>query len=73
VHGIREGAINTSGVVIVRHCYISVFWAGFVIIINGIHTCPSQCMKKEMLVLWNQAIHTDREVTANRPDIIIKN
>ena len=24
-------------------------------------------------VLWNQAIHTDREVTANRPDIIIKN
>ena len=26
-----------------------------------------------MLVLWNQAVHTDREVTANRPDIIIKN
>jgi len=24
-------------------------------------------------VLWNQAVHTDREVTANRPDIIIKN
>jgi len=24
-------------------------------------------------VLWNQALHTDREVTANRPDIIIKN
>ena len=24
-------------------------------------------------MLWNQAIHTDREVTANRPDIIIKN
>jgi hypothetical protein len=23
-------------------------------------------------VLWNQAVHTDREVTANRPDIIIK-
>jgi hypothetical protein len=22
--------------------------------------------------LWNQAVHTDREVTANRPDIIIK-
>ena len=30
-------------------------------------------MKREMLVLWNQAVHTDREVTANRPDIIIKN
>jgi hypothetical protein len=24
-------------------------------------------------VLWNQALHTDREVTANRPHIIIKN
>jgi len=24
-------------------------------------------------VLWNQAIHTDREVTASRQDIIIKN
>ena len=24
-------------------------------------------------VLWNQAVHTDREVAANRPDIIIKN
>jgi len=22
--------------------------------------------------LWNQAVHTDREVTTNRPDIIIK-
>jgi hypothetical protein len=25
----------------------------------------------EVTVLWNQAVHTDREVTANRPDIII--
>ena len=24
-------------------------------------------------MLWNPAVHTDREVTANRPDIIIKN
>ena len=24
-------------------------------------------------VLWNQELHTDREVTANRPDVIIKN
>ena len=23
--------------------------------------------------MWNQAVHTDREVTTNRPDIIIKN
>jgi len=24
-------------------------------------------------VLWNQAVHTDREITTNRPDIIIRN
>jgi hypothetical protein len=29
--------------------------------------------EKFVIMLWNQAIHTDREVTANRPDIIIKN
>jgi len=27
----------------------------------------------DVTVLWNQAVHTYREVTANRPDIIIKN
>jgi len=27
----------------------------------------------DVTVLWKQAVHTDREVTANRPDIIIKN
>jgi hypothetical protein len=27
----------------------------------------------DITVLWNQAIHTDSEVTANKPDIIIKN
>jgi hypothetical protein len=26
-----------------------------------------------MTVLWNKAVHADREVMANRPDIIIKN
>jgi hypothetical protein len=29
--------------------------------------------KGDVTVLWNQAVHTDREVTANRSDIIIKN
>jgi hypothetical protein len=24
-------------------------------------------------MLWNKAVHTDRKVTANRPDTIIKN
>jgi len=27
----------------------------------------------DVTVLWNQAVHADGEVTANRPDIIIKN
>jgi hypothetical protein len=27
----------------------------------------------DVTVLWNQSLHTDREVTANGPDIIIKN
>ena len=27
----------------------------------------------DVTVLLNQAVHTDREATANRPDIIIKN
>ena len=28
--------------------------------------------KGDVTVLWNQAVHTDREVTANRPYIIIR-
>ena len=31
------------------------------------------CEEGDAKVLWNQAVNTDREVTANRPDIIIKN
>jgi hypothetical protein len=31
------------------------------------------CGEVDVTVLWNRAVHTDREVTANRPDIIIKN
>ena len=27
----------------------------------------------DVTVLWDQTVHTDREVTINRPDIIIKN
>ena len=27
----------------------------------------------DVTVLWNQTVHTDRDVTANRPDIIIIN
>ena len=28
--------------------------------------------QEDITVLWNQAVHTDREVTANRSDITIK-
>jgi hypothetical protein len=31
------------------------------------------CQHKDITVLWNQGAQTDREVLANRPDIIIKN
>jgi hypothetical protein len=37
------------------------------------NTHPNQYVKRKMLVLWNQAVLTDREVTANRPYIILKN
>jgi len=30
------------------------------------------CEEGDVTVLWNQAVHTDREVTANRPDVKIK-
>ena len=31
------------------------------------------CEEGDVTVLWNQALHTDREVTANTPDIVIEN
>ena len=37
------------------------------------HMSKPVCEKGDVTVLWNQAVHTDREVTANRLDIIIKN
>ena len=39
---------------------------------NGIHThTPEPVYEQEYItVWWNQAVHTDREVTAKRPDII---
>jgi len=37
------------------------------------HMPKPMCEEEDVTVLWNQAVHTEREVTANRPDIIIKN
>ena len=34
---------------------------------------PKSVCEEDVTVLWNQVVHTDREVAANRPDIIIKN
>ena len=31
------------------------------------------CEEGDVAVLWYEAVHTDRRVAANRPDIIIKN
>jgi len=39
---------------------------------NDTHTSKSVYEQEDVRVLWNQAVHTDREVTANRPDIITK-
>ena len=36
------------------------------------HLPKPVCEEGDVTVLWNQAVHTDREVTANRPDIVIK-
>jgi len=37
------------------------------------HMPKPVCEIGDVTVLWNQVVHTDRKVTANRPDIIIKN
>jgi len=37
------------------------------------HTPKPVCEHEDATVFWNQAVHTDREVTENRADIIIKN
>jgi hypothetical protein len=37
------------------------------------HIPKSACQREDTTVLWNQGVETDREVLANRPDIIIKN
>jgi Uma2 family endonuclease len=37
------------------------------------HIPKPVCQHEDIAVLWNQGVQTDREVLANRPDIIIKN
>ena len=44
-----------------------------IIIINCTHMRKPVYEKGDVTVLWNQAVHTKREVTGNWPDIIIKN
>ena len=40
---------------------------------NATHMPKTVYEEGDVTVLWNEAVHTEREVTANRPDIIIKN
>jgi hypothetical protein len=40
---------------------------------DTLHTPKPAYEQEDVTVLWNLAVHTEREVTANRPDIIIKN
>jgi hypothetical protein len=44
-----------------------------IIIIIIINMPKPVCEEGDVTVLWNQAVHTDREVTVNRIDIKIKN
>ena len=37
------------------------------------HIAKPVCEEGDVTVLWNHSVHTDREVTANKPVIIIKN
>ena len=37
------------------------------------HTPRPVYEQEDVTVWWNQAVHTDREFPANRPDITIKN
>jgi hypothetical protein len=53
------------------HIYIT---QGFETIENWYSHIPKPvCQHEDITVLWNQGIQTDREVLANRPNIIIKN
>jgi hypothetical protein len=38
-----------------------------------VHTPELLSDHEDVTVLWNQGVHTEREVTENRPDITIKN
>jgi hypothetical protein len=37
------------------------------------HIPKPVCQHEDVTLLWNQGVQTNREVLANRPDIIIKN
>jgi hypothetical protein len=37
------------------------------------HTHTPVCEQEDVIALWNQGVHANREVTVSRPDIIIKN
>jgi hypothetical protein len=39
---------------------------------TNIQTHKLLCEPEDCTVIWNQRAHTDREVIANRPDIIIE-
>jgi hypothetical protein len=55
----------------IRHMKVNSFekWREIIIIII---TCSSQCMKREMSQCCGIKQSTQTEITANRPDIIIK-
>jgi hypothetical protein len=56
------------------HLHYSICKALGIEMTNDTPTHPNRYVNLKMLtVLWNQGVHTDREVMANRPDTTIKN
>jgi hypothetical protein len=39
-------------------------------VLTHAHTHKPVCEHEDVIVLWNQGVHRDAEVTANRPEII---
>lgn len=73
--GVGGGGDNTMLMIIMiihLHCHYSKqqAWEGQA---NGTHTAKQPvCERDDVTALWNKAVHTGREVMANRPGIIIK-
>ena len=68
----NNNLLGTSQTAVKSQKWIMVMMMMMMMIIIIIIMPKSVCEEGDVTVLWNQLVHTDREVTTNRPDIIIK-